>query len=171
MNSPHQETKNAAKKAANNAAEITRSYSEEELRNIIWSCGIKATEPRVRLLLALMKEPKPLSVAQIHEKLKTNNESGTDMNISTIYRSLELLQKYQIVRVSVFKDNLPFYEFTFGRPHHHHIFCSKCGRIENVFNCSIQNEQKIIIRKSKNFNVIASHSLEFFGICKKCFHT
>jgi len=52
--------------------------------------------------------------------------------------------------------------------HHHHIVCEQCGALEDIENCNQVSLQKEILKHSKSFKVINSHSLEFFGICKNC---
>lgn len=46
--------------------------------------------------------------------------------------------------------------------------CKKCGKIEDAVNCEPRNIEKIVLKDSKNFKKIRSHSLEFFGPRNGC---
>ncbi len=124
--------------------------------------GHKATPGRLSLLQVLAKADHPLAIHEIIDAL------GGKMNQATVYRALESLREVAIVtRVDMQHDHA-HYELASAEKHHHHLICKKCGHVEDVERCDVSEIEKSVLKKSKSFAVIEHHSLEFFGICKKC---
>ena len=147
---------------------ISRSYNEDENRDpvqdTIWMAGLKATRPRMAIAKALFNEKNPISITTLQKRLP--NISST-----SIYRTLEALVEHGSVDRINTGDLHPSYEMALGRKHHHHVICTRCGDIEDVEvvkDCPAQKVQHAALAKSKKFNSIFEHSLEFFGLCKKC---
>jgi Fur family ferric uptake transcriptional regulator len=124
--------------------------------------GYRLTPGRISLLIFLKKSMKPLSAGDIQKQL------GHKMDKVTLYRALEDFAKSKIVAKINLQDTATYYEFIHEDHHHHHIVCEKCGKIEDIENCNQANLQKEVIKHSKSFTTINSHSLEFFGVCKAC---
>lgn len=124
--------------------------------------GYRLTPGRVALLMFLKSSKKPLSARDIQKQLTHT------MDKVTLYRALEDFATSKIVAKINLQDTATYYEFLHEDHHHHHIVCEKCGRIEDIENCNQTNLQKEVLKHSKSFTAINSHSLEFFGICKAC---
>jgi Fur family ferric uptake transcriptional regulator len=102
----------------------------------------------------------PLSAASLSRLLV-----GTRIHRATIFRTLALLEKKNIIRRVDFKEGE--YRYELGTlPHHHHCICKSCGAIESIDICTI-SETKKQIKKRIGFQVI-DHAFTLFGICKKC---
>ncbi len=132
--------------------------------NMLWSIRLKATPGRVALLRLLNSEKHPLTVSEIRKK-------GMGMDRSSLFRILESLVKTDIVHRINFGSADSLYEINYGRKHHHHIICNKCGDIEDVESlekCPVRKMTEYVASDSKKFNIVNSHSLEFFGLCKEC---
>lgn len=122
----------------------------------------RITPGRIALLFFLRDAKKPLTATEIQKKITHT------MDKVTLYRALEDFSRSKIVAKINLQDTAIYYEFLHADHHHHHIICEKCGKIEDIENCNQSNLQKEILKYSKNFTQINSHSLEFFGICKTC---
>lgn len=122
----------------------------------------KATPRRIAILNVLKKNSTPLTVSQILEKLPITS------NQTTIYRALEALTSTEVVKKIDFGDTGARYELNVGTNHHHHIVCKQCGKVEDIENCSSDELEKLVLKKSKSFTSIQNHALEFFGVCNKC---
>lgn len=122
--------------------------------------GIKITVPRKEILKSLSGNP--LSAQELRDVLK---EKGFNIDLVTVYRTLELFNNLEIVRQTQFEDKITRFELLSDEEHHHHLVCIKCGMIEDV----IINENKFVseIERQSSFKV-ERHALEFFGFCKKC---
>ncbi len=124
--------------------------------------GYRLTPGRIALLTFLKKTKKPITAGEIRKKLDYK------MDKVTLYRALEDFVTSKIIEKINLQDTISYYEFHHVDHHHHHIICEGCGMIEDIESCNQNNLQKEILKQSKGFKVINSHSLEFFGICKKC---
>ncbi len=128
--------------------------------NYLKRVGLKATAPRKEVLKILSS--RPMSAQEVHYVLR---EKGFNVDLVTIYRTLELFNNLGMVRKIKFEDNIARYEILSSEAHHHHLVCIKCGLVEDV----VINEDKFVaeIEKQSQFRV-ERHSLEFFGFCKGC---
>jgi Fe2+ or Zn2+ uptake regulation protein len=124
--------------------------------------GHRITPGRIALLGFLSNSKKPLTASTIQKEMTHK------MDKVTLYRALEEFTKLKIITKINLQDTAAYYEFLHKDHHHHHIVCEKCGKIEDIEHCEETDLQKETLRASKNFSVINSHSLEFFGLCKFC---
>ncbi len=124
--------------------------------------GYRLTLGRIALLSFLSDIKKPVSAGDIQKGMKYK------MDKVTLYRALEEFSKSKIVAKINLQETAIYYELLQKNHHHHHIVCEKCGKIEDIEHCEQTNLQKKILKHSKSFTTINSHSLEFFGVCKTC---
>jgi Fur family ferric uptake transcriptional regulator len=127
---------------------------------ILQKAGLRMTPRRNAILKVLENHSEPLSVEEI---VKASN---VRMDIVTTYRTLEAFAKTGVVRRVTLSPDKSHYEL--DRGHHHHIVCTECGDTEDVTECDLGGAVKHITRGSSKFKTILDHSLEFFGVCKKC---
>ncbi|MEI7777029.1 MAG: Fur family transcriptional regulator [bacterium] len=129
--------------------------------DILRGGGLKATKPRVAVLGVFSDDCRPMTAEEIFQKLLHEK-----IDLATVYRSLKSFEESGIVEiVNLHKDSI-YYELS--DHHHHHVICKKCGLVERLKECDIDASLKQIQKSVRNFKHITSHSLEFFGICKKC---
>jgi len=124
--------------------------------------GFRLTPGRIAILLFLKKSKQPLSAIEIQ------NGMIHKVDKVTLYRALEDFSQSRIVAKINLQGSATYYEFIRADHHHHHIVCEQCGKLEDIENCNQTNIQKEILKYSKSFKIVNSHSLEFFGICKAC---
>jgi Fur family ferric uptake transcriptional regulator len=120
--------------------------------------GEKATEPRLLVLAFLNKTKKPVSADDLimHTKLDK----------ATVYRVLDFLTKKSVIRLIDLRQSKRLYELS-SHCDHHHVICTKCKKIIAIDICVFKSVGKQVLIKS-DFAKIDDHSMEFFGICKKC---
>lgn len=133
------------------------------MKTLLRNAGYKATPKRLALLELLQKSKKPLSIQEITKGLR-----GKKMDQVTAYRILDVLEKIGLVRKVDLQHGHADYEL--ANDDHHHIVCTRCGKIEDFEGCELEALTKKIARKSKSFPIIQRHSLEFFGVCRSCAH-
>lgn len=128
--------------------------------DVLKSKGIKNTLHRRVILDVLQEQEKYCTCEEIFElcKLKCNN-----LNISTIYRNLELFHKNGMVLKVVLTDGTFSYLIETSS-HTHTLNCSICHKQIEI-NCPIGQVSKDIKDKT---GFILSHDMEFYGICKDC---
>ena len=120
--------------------------------------GAKITSARKLLVEIFTQNHLPLTEMELRRRLKVNK--------TTVYRQLELFLKLGIVKEVEFGDGKKRFEFNLHN-HHHHLVCTNCQKVEDIF---VHNDVKHVedkIAKLKKFQV-KSHSLEFFGLCAQC---
>ncbi len=132
----------------------------EEARVLLRSKGFRATEGRVRLLAALDKLGKPLSISELVRRVPVDT--------ATLYRALPELVDAGILSRTDLNDGVVRYEYAPHAPHHHHVVCSDCGKVEDLAFCPVDTLQEKLEKKTEKFATIYSHSLEFLGLCGAC---
>ncbi len=136
----------------------------EDILNSLESQGYRLTKARRALLSVLFQSRVPLSVPEILRRMK---EDGVMVNKTTVYRELENLARLGAVQTIQLSDRKQHYELA-SREHHHHLVCIGCERVEEV-----DVEEKSILQEEESLRqksgfAILRHSLEFFGLCKRC---
>lgn len=119
----------------------------------------RSTKERAYIQAVLEHATKPLTVSEIKKLLRT------PVHTATVYRALDDLVASGVVRRVELGGRSAHYERS--DEHHHHIVCTSCGDIEDVQREPAGLERRALIG-SKKFTSIRSHSLEFFGVCKRC---
>ncbi|MDD4294107.1 MAG: Fur family transcriptional regulator [Candidatus Omnitrophica bacterium] len=143
-----------------------------------WWCGrvkgqgYKLTISRQAILEVLSKTSKHLSAEEIYNDVyKIYPGAG----LATVYRTLELLVELGLVHKFDFGDGRARYELIEGpegKKHHHHLICTKCGKIID-YTDFIEDEVELLKKIEKglsekyNFN-INDHLIQFTGLCEKC---
>ena len=87
-------------------------------------------------------------------------------NISkgTVYRNLKVLQETGAVTELSLGGDLSRFEYTLGN--HYHFRCGQCGRVTDVDE-PVDVELNRKVAEKTGFQ-IASHQLEFRGLCRDC---
>ncbi len=83
----------------------------------------------------------------------------------TVYRTLELLQKLELVRQLHSEDGCHAYAPT-QHEHGHHIICQRCRRAVEFAGCDI-SAVVATVETQTGFRV-QNHWLELFGLCPDC---
>ena len=128
--------------------------------------GYKYTEQRQMVLDVLMEHPGlHLSSDDICEFLK---QKEINIGQSTVYRTLNMLEKMNIVQGTSFEDGFTRYELINNNEGHthHHLICTKCGSITDIKSDLLEDLEQHI---ADNYDfVIKDHCLKFYGLCKNC---
>lgn len=121
---------------------------------------LKVTPARLLVLEVLLHAKKPLSVTEIMHTLNTQQ-----VDLATIYRNVEVLTLQGLIQEVRLSSEKALYEI--GSRHHHHAVCTVCGKVVELEACDVSGLEQLA-QKASGFKSIASHSLEFFGVCKTC---
>jgi len=129
------------------------------------------TMPREDIFNLLVQTQQHLSAKQIYALLHPSND---DLGLSTIYRTLDLLDKAGLLRKIHAGDGQVRYEYKKGdhSDHHHHLICTGCGKILNYRD--FEKEELDLVRKTeeilekKHRFLIRDHNIEFLGLCEEC---
>ncbi len=121
--------------------------------------GIRYTKPRKLVFEALGYFSKPASALEIYDYLKN------EIDLTSIYRTLDLLKKSDLVNVILFGEGKKRYELKNAGEHHHHLVCENCGDVEDI-EMKESSLLKNVAEQSKF--LVKKHNLEFFGLCQNC---
>ncbi len=125
--------------------------------------GYKITPQRRAVILAFLECDKFLTVQQIVDFVKQTNP---DVSTDTVYRNLDILIQLGLVHeIHMHNREGNVFELVISG-HHHHLVCLKCGDMECMENCPM-NEQYFAEAEKKGFS-ITRHTFEVYGYCKKC---
>jgi Fur family transcriptional regulator, ferric uptake regulator len=134
---------------------------KENFKEVLRKSGHKATPSRLAILGIFKKTKKPLSAQEIIDDLSRSTDQAT------VYRTLKSLKEKGIIKQIDLRHNHAHYELA-DMVEHHHLICIRCGKIEDVHHCGVEEIQSTVLRSSKHFAEIKQHALEFYGICKSC---
>ena len=92
------------------------------------------------------------------------NSSGLKISRATIYSTLDLLTKCNILTKHRFQGESAHFELSSRKPNHDHLICVECGHI-----IEFNEEQLYNIGKNvcNTFDFIPmNYSMQIFGVCK-----
>ena len=122
------------------------------------------TETRVKIY-NLLKEKQNITISakEIYEEL------DKQINLSTIYRNLDRLEKAGTIIRYVNEKNESTYQFSPKDHHceeHLHLQCVKCGKLIHL-DCHFMDEISEHINSHHGFKIQCKNSI-IYGICKDC---
>lgn len=126
--------------------------------------GCRITPQRKIIITILVKHQYELLTAD--QLLILCQIINPDINSTTIYRNLELLDSMKLVYKLTNQHAITTYKIICHTNHHHHIICLNCGKMLPIDYCPINPELEALIAEH-DFTLI-DHNLEFYGYCKKC---
>lgn len=104
-------------------------YTEEAFRAELHQRGWRSTPQREIILQTFQNLPEGehLSAEELHDRLQ---ETGQDISLSTIYRTVKLMANMGILRELELKEGHKHYEINQPGPrHHHHLVCVKTNEV------------------------------------------
>ncbi|WP_246536093.1 MULTISPECIES: Fur family transcriptional regulator [Saccharopolyspora] len=130
------------------------------LRSTLHQRGMRMT-PQRQLVLDAVRE---LGHATPEQACKKVQEIAPTINITTIYRALDLLEQLGLVRHTHLGHGAPTYS---AEEHEHvHLACHRCGRIDEVA-IETMDELADKLRAEHGFALDATH-LALSGTCREC---
>ncbi|WP_054056118.1 Fur family transcriptional regulator [Alloactinosynnema sp. L-07] len=117
--------------------------------------------PQRQLVLDALVELEHATPEQVCQRVRLTTPS---VNITTIYRTLELLESLDLVHHTHLGHGAPSYSV---HEHKHvHLVCHRCGRVDEVER-TVMDEVSGTLRATHGFVLDASH-LALSGTCRTC---
>ncbi len=141
------------------------SMSQEHFifEDYLRSQGLKLTSQRQIILDGLLKAEKHLSVEDLYQQVKKEDDS---IGQTTVFRTLKLLCEAGIAGQVDLGEKRVKYEIKFGHEHHDHLVCLKCGIYIEAMDPQIEKLQEKLCER---FGFIPQrHRMEIYGVCKEC---
>ena len=124
--------------------------------------GYRLTPQRLLILSTIHTSDHHLSAEDIYDQVCARYPN---VNISTVYRTLELLKDLGLVTETDLGGG-SFRYHSVEKGHHHHLVCRKCGRILELDEAVLKPVEGSILRRY-GFRADLSH-LAVFGKCARC---
>ncbi|NTV98583.1 MAG: transcriptional repressor [Chlorobiaceae bacterium] len=121
----------------------------------------RSSRQRERLLELLRSTEIHPTASWLYDHLK---EEFPNLSLGTIYRNLSILIDQCLIQK--INAGSTFDRFEAKTTPHHHLICSKCGKIIDLEE-KVMHEINEEIRNSTDFD-IKGYRIEFFGTCRKC---
>lgn len=149
-----------------NASVARTAIPDREIEDRLTGTGARYTSGRRRVVAALTDADGPRSAAELHE------EMGGRVPVSSVYRSLAVLEEAGVVEPHHGARGLTRYEMAeWAAGHHHHIVCESCGMVEDI---ELPRELEVELERLvgqvaglSSFSV-TGHALEVDGRCVRC---
>jgi Fur family ferric uptake transcriptional regulator len=123
--------------------------------------GMKNTSARIAILDLLMSENKCFSAEELYNECI---KERININLSTIYRTLEIFEERDLVDKLNLGDGKHSYSFKSGN-HKHILECSLCHK-EIEVDCPMKQVEELL--KNKTGFTMTEHQLYIKGVCDDC---
>ena len=131
-------------------------------RRALSTAGKRITNQRALILEVIRYGHGHLDADEVYRRAR---EKQPRLSLSTVYRTLQVLKKLDLVQELHFDETHHHYEAT-SSVGHHHLVCQDCGRIVE-FECPLTEKMKEDVAREKNFEV-TSVEVRMTGYCAKC---
>ncbi|MEO5690578.1 MAG: Fur family transcriptional regulator [Candidatus Saccharimonadales bacterium] len=137
--------------------------NESDIRRLLSEVGLRATYPRIALITELGRtHTTPKSAPEITATL-------SQFPRSTIYRSLEALERQGLIKSSLIKWVRRYELGDSLAPHHHHLMCVQCNKMIDFDSSKLESHLEAVAKD--HHMQLASHVVELRGICSDCQET
>ncbi|WP_285500425.1 transcriptional repressor [Actinokineospora sp. NBRC 105648] len=117
--------------------------------------------PQRQLVLDALLELEHATPEQVCQHVQ---RATPTVNITTIYRTLELLEELDLVRHTHLGHGAP--KYSVHEHEHVHLVCHRCGHVDESPR-SVMDELSAVLRTAHGFELDAGH-LALSGTCQSC---
>ncbi|MFC2013273.1 Fur family transcriptional regulator [Chloroflexota bacterium] len=124
--------------------------------------GYRLTPQRLMILQAIENSDDHISAEEIYAQVVAKYPH---VNISTVYRTLELLKRLGLVtETDLGGDRVRYHPADKG--HHHHLVCTECATIIDLDESTLARLEDVLLNHY-NFSAHLRH-VAIFGRCASC---
>ena len=124
--------------------------------------GYRLTPQRIMILSAIENSDDHISAEEIYAQVLAKY---SHVNISTVYRTLELLKRLGLVTETDLGGGRVRYHPA-DKGHHHHLVCTECGAIIDLDESTLARLEDVLLHRY-NFSAQLRH-MAIFGRCANC---
>lgn len=143
-----------------NTSELT-SQAETLFRSYMKAEGLRCTSERIDVLQEIYRADTHLDADEIYVRLR---QQGTGISRATVYHTLDLLFRINLVTRIDLGHHHTHYEKTLGVANHLHIVCQRCGKVSEAASGQLAGMVESLSAE-KGFT-LGSFSLQVFGECR-----
>ena len=137
-------------------------YQSTDIASNLGKRGYRLTPQRLMVLSAIENSADHISAEEIYSQVVSRYPY---MNISTVYRTLELLKELGLVTETDLGEGRVRYHPA-DKGHHHHLVCQECGAIIDVDESTLARLQDVLLARY-DFSASLRH-MAIFGTCGNC---
>ena len=134
--------------------------TREEVAALFKKARLPLTLQRLAVYERLAQSHDHPSAESLYKALKPRYPS---LSLATVYKTLQTLQKMSLIKAVDSPSAQARYDALTDV--HHHAVCSRCGKIEDVFDASLD---KLPTPANVRGFQAAGHSVHFHGHCAAC---
>ena len=124
--------------------------------------GYRMTPQRMMIVASIESAENHISAEDIFRQVVAKYPN---VNVSTVYRTLELLEKLGLVtKTEMGVGHIVYHPLEKG--HHHHLICRECGNVVNLDE-SVLTPLKESLQQNYQFTAELRH-LGIMGLCAEC---
>jgi len=124
--------------------------------------GYRMTPQRLMIVSAIENSDQHISAEEIYVQVVAKYPH---VNMSTVYRTLEMLKRLGLVTETDMGEGRVRYHPA-EKGHHHHLVCQECGAIIDLDESALSSLKSTLLRE---YGFIADlRHLAIFGRCAKC---
>lgn len=135
----------------------------EQFRTYLRQHNLPVTQQRLAIAGVVFASDRHLSVEEVATDVEAQGENA---GTATIYRTLDLLVKSGLVVERDFGEGFRRFEPSRGIPHHEHLLCTVCGRVDE-FRDERLERMTTLIAESHGYSR-QRHRLVIYGVCTEC---
>jgi len=124
--------------------------------------GYRLTPQRLMILSAIENSDDHISAEEIYAQIITRYPY---VNISTVYRTLDLLKELGLVTETDLRQGRVRYHPA-DKGHHHHLVCQECGAIIDIDESTLARLKDVLLHRY-DFDAWLRH-VAIFGLCGNC---
>jgi Fur family ferric uptake transcriptional regulator len=135
----------------------------ERFERFLHQRDLRLTEARAAIVEAALARQGHYPIEELIADLKARGIRGSK---ATVYRTLPLLAEAGILQPAIIAGEVKSYETTYGRHHHDHLHCSRCGKVvEFEFEAFEILQRDVAARYGFR---LEGHHHELLGVCPEC---
>jgi Fur family transcriptional regulator, ferric uptake regulator len=142
-------------------SQVTSDGGRPQLADELRARGLRLTAQRQLVLEAVYKLGHA-TPDQVHAEVA---RTAAGVNITTVYRTLELLEELGLVTHAHLSHGAPTYHGV-TEQQHVHLVCRSCGAVDDVSSDLLRSLAETL-EKEKSFLVDMGH-VALFGVCGRC---
>ena len=116
-----------------------------QLKNILKTEGLRYTKQRQQVWDEIRISSEHRDAEEIYIAINKNN--ALKVSRATVYRTIDVLVKNNLVRKMELGDGRALYEHKIDDGHHDHIICVETGKIIEFYNEDLEILQENIVKK------------------------
>ena len=135
----------------------------ERFERYLHQKDLRLTEARAAIVEAALARQGHYPIEDLIADLRQRGIRGSK---ATVYRTLPLLAEAGILQPAIVAGDARSYETTFGRHHHDHLRCGRCGSVvEFEFEAFEMLQKEVAARHGYRLD---GHHHELVGTCPEC---